>query len=142
MTNEEFVDLLNRHPQPCNVTLGQTLISVDQEAGRSVSTFVAKPEFCHSEVIVQGGFLTGMIDNVMTHSLFAAVGLDIIVPTLEMKVSFLNPANAGIIRGEGEVIRRGKSTAFLEGTLFNEEGTMLVRGSATVRIIQKPPKTK
>lgn len=141
MTNEEFVDLLNRHPQPCNVTLGQKLVSVDQEAGRSVSTFIATPEFCHSNnTIVQGGFLTGMVDNVMTHALFAEAGLDIVVPTLEMKVSFLAPAGPGMIRGEGEVLRRGKYTAFLEGTLFNEEGTKLVRASATVRIVPKPPR--
>ena len=140
MTNEEFVDLLNRHPQPCSVTLGQTLVSVDQEAERSVSTFVAKPEFCHSRTIVQGGFLAGMVDNVMTHALFAAMGLDFVVPTLEMKVSYLNAAGPGLIRGEGEVVRRGKSTAFLEGTLFDDEGTKLVKASATVRIVPKPPK--
>ncbi len=142
MTNEEFVDLLNRHPQPCNVTLGQTLISVDQEAGRSVSTFVAKPKFCHSKVIVQGGFLTGMVDNVMTHALFALVGLDIVVPTLEIKISFLAPAAPGIIRGEGEVIRCGKSTAFLEGTLYGEDGTKLVKASSTAKIVPKPPRDK
>ncbi len=140
MTNEEFIDLLNRHPQPCNITLGSVIVSVDQEAGRAVATFVAKPEFCHSEIIVQGGFLCGMVDTVMTQALFARAGLDIIVPTLEMKVSFLAPANPGVIRGEGEVVRQGKSTAFLEGSLFNEEGTLLVRASTTARIIPKRPK--
>lgn len=140
MTNEEFVDLLNRHPQPCATTLGQTLITVDQEVGRALSTFVAKPEFCHSKIIVQGGFLTGMVDTVMTQALFAIMGLDFVVPTLELKVSFLAPANPGILRGEGEVLRHGKHTAFLEGTLFNEGGAKLVRASATVRIFPKPPR--
>lgn len=142
MTNQEFVDLLNRDPQPCNTTLGQILISVDQVAGRSTATFVAKPEFCHSKIIVQGGFLAGMVDSVMTQALFASAGLDIFVPTLEMKVSFLNPANPGLIRGEGEVIRQGKSTAFLEGTLFDEDGKILVKGSATVKIIPKSPEAR
>ena len=142
MTDEEFTDLLNRHPQPCNLTLGQKLVSADQAAGRATATFVAKPEFCHSGTIVQGGFLCAMADNVMTMALFALAGLDIVVPTLEMKVSFLAAANPGVIRGEGEVVRRGKSTAFLEGSLFDADGTMLVRASATVRIIPKPPAAK
>ncbi len=142
MTNEEFVDLLNRHPQPCNVTLGGKLVSVDQDAGRAVATFVATPEFCHSKTIVQGGFLCGMADTVMTHALFALAGLDIVVPTLEIKISFLAPASPGVIRAEGEVVRRGKSIAFLEGSLFDEDGTMLVRASTTARILPKPPRKK
>tara|TARA_B100000315_G_C14321438_1_gene470963 strand:- start:55 stop:483 length:429 start_codon:yes stop_codon:yes gene_type:complete len=142
VTNEEFVDLLNRHPQPCNVTLGGELVSVDQEAGRAVATFVATPEFCHSKTIVQGGFLCGMVDTVMTQALFAQAGLNIVVPTLEMKVSFLAPGSPGVIRAEGEVVRCGKSTAFLEGSLYGEDGTMLVRASTTARIIPKSPRKK
>lgn len=137
MTDEEFVDLMNRHTQPCDRTLGGNLLSIDQEAGRAVATFVATADFCHSEVIVQGGFLCGMVDTIMTYSLFAAAGLDIAVPTLEMKVSFLAPANPGTIRAEGEVVRRGKSIAFMEGSLFKEDGTLLVKASATARIIPK-----
>jgi len=142
VTNEEFIDLLNRHTQPCNVTLGADLVEVDRDAGTAAMTFVATRDFCHTnESIVQGGFLSGMVDTVMTHALFAHAGLDIVVPTLEMKVSFLAPGAPGTIRGEGEVVRRGKSIAFLEGSLFNGENTLLVRASATARIIPKMAKT-
>lgn len=140
MTNEEFVDFMNDHIQACNVTLNSRVIEADQDAGRVVMTFEAGPEFCHSRnTIIQGGFLCAMADSVMTHALIAAAGLDVRVPTLELKVSFLAAGGPGPIRGEGQVLRRGRSVAFLEGSLFDEHGTLLVRASLTSKINPKKP---
>ena len=139
MTNEEFTDFMNRHLQPCNVTLNSRVIAMDQDVGRAIMTFEAKPEFCHSRnTIVQGGFLCAMIDSVMTHALIAAAGLNVRVPSLELKVSFLAATGPGLICGEGQVMRRGRSIAFLEGSLFDEnKKTLLVRASSTSKLSLK-----
>ena len=56
--------------------------------------------------------------------------------TLELKVSFFKPANPGIVTTSAKIIKMGKSTAFIEGSLFDNEGNLLAKGSSSNRIIR------
>ena len=84
---------------------------------------------------IQGGMVAAMLDDVMAF----AVGLDLewgqISPTLELKVSMLNPAKPGRLIAEGRVIKRGRSVGFIEGELFDEEGTLLATASSTATFV-------
>ena len=52
--------------------------------------FEIVPAFCHSQGrICQGGFLTGMVDTAMANAAIAKGRLAVAVPTLELKISFL-----------------------------------------------------
>ena len=51
--------------------------------------YIAKEEMCHSGGIVQGGFVTGWIDAIMALACMAKSGSDVLVLTLEIKISFL-----------------------------------------------------
>jgi uncharacterized protein (TIGR00369 family) len=48
-----------------------------------------------------------------------------------MKVSYLSPARAGRLIAEGRVVRAGRARVFLEGRLFDAEGTLVATASAT-----------
>ena len=117
-------------------TLGDgELLEADAEAGRVVLAFTAKPEFCHSGGIVQGGFVTGWLDSAMAHAGIHARGEGTRLATLEVKVSFLRATGPGQrVRAEGWVERMGRSVAFLAARLTDEEGKLIATASSTARV--------
>lgn len=131
----EIIERLRRNRQPCIHTLGGEVIDVDPEHGRIKMRFLAKPEFCHSGDIVQGGFITGMVDSAMAHAAIVRAHFSMAVPTLELKISFFAPGRPGPLIAEGWVVRWGRSTAFLEGSLANEAGEIIAKASSTVRLV-------
>ena len=142
VTDDEILTLLQGGLPPCIKTLGGTLVEASRAEGRAVMTFRAVPEFCHSGTIVQGGFITGMLDAAMSHALVVKSNLTVSVPTLELKVSFFAPGAPGLMRAEGHVVHMGRSIAFLEGSLFNEDGRLVARASSTNRLTPAKSRTE
>jgi uncharacterized protein (TIGR00369 family) len=105
------------------------------ESGRAVIHYRATMDMCHSGGIVQGGFVTGWIDSAMAHVVMASSNMEVSPLTLEIKVSFLAPGRPGLVVAEAWIERRGKTLAFLEGTLKNEAGETLAKASSTVRLV-------
>ncbi len=137
MDTEKLIARLNAHAPPALKTLGGSIVSYDDSTQTMMMNFHASVALCHSGDIVQGGFITGMLDATMSHAVFAAVNEHIILPTLEIKVSFLEIARAGNLIASGTVVRLGKSVAFLEGQLKDPQGKMLATASSTARILHK-----
>ena len=52
-------------------------------------------------------------------------------PTLEMKISFLRPLFVGKASAEARILKWGKSTCFIEAELFDPEGQLVAKASAT-----------
>ncbi|MBV9044440.1 MAG: PaaI family thioesterase, partial [Alphaproteobacteria bacterium] len=99
----------------------------------------ARPDHCHSGGIVQGGFVTGWIDAAMAHVVIAKSGRTLSPLSLEIKISFLQSAKPGRVIAEGWIERMGKTTAFLEGRLLNEQGDVLAKGTSTARLVPIAP---
>lgn len=122
---------------PVAVLLGWTLEEIDPSAGTIVVGYEAKPEFANPMGNVQGGILAAMLDDTMGPALVATLPPGKFAPTLEMKVSFLEPARiGGRIFGHGRVVKAGGTIAFLEGELRDEGGVVLARASATARLVE------
>src|SRR6056297_2289070 len=79
-----FLDLLSGH-----------VAAVDRAAASCTMHFEISRDYCHSVDIIQGGFVTAMLDAAMSHAAFALVPGITNVATLEIKVSFLEPSRAG-----------------------------------------------
>ncbi len=116
---------------PITTLLGAKLRSWDEEAGLIVTEYDGKSEFCNLIGTIQGGILTAMLDNAMSFAALAKLGEDFRVPSLEVKTSYIAAARPGRLVGEGKVVRAGRSIVFLEGRLFDEEGTLIATGSGT-----------
>jgi uncharacterized protein (TIGR00369 family) len=114
--------------------LGHELVEIEPEAGVARARFLAGPEFLNPLGSVQGGILTAMLDEVMVDAALARLGPDFIVPTLEIKTSFLRPASAGPLNGEGRVVRQTRSVVFTEGVLRDADGREVARASASALI--------
>jgi uncharacterized protein (TIGR00369 family) len=102
---------------------------------RAVMEFTARPEFCHSGDVVQGGFVTAWIDSAMAHAAMLATEGALAPATLEIKVSFFRSANPGLVRAEGWVARLGRSIAFLEGRVTTPGGEVLAMATSTVKLV-------
>jgi uncharacterized protein (TIGR00369 family) len=114
-------------------------IRCDPQRGRMTVAFQARREFCNLIGSVQGGMLTAMLDLVMSFSVLCALDDGHVVPSLEVKTSFISPARQGEIIGEGMLVRRGRSIAFMEGRLTDPEGNLLTTASATGQIRLRTP---
>ena len=89
---------------------------------------------CHSGGIVQGGFVTGMLD--------AAIAIHrryVVVASLEIKVSFPEIAHAGELTAFARPVRMGRSIAFLETELLDPDSNLVATATSTAKIIDKTP---
>lgn len=113
-------------------TLGFRMIAVDQANKQVEATFEAREEFCNPMRQIQGGYLCAMLDDVMSVSGLVVSGMTHVMPTLEMKTSFLRPALPGqTLRAIGRVVKWGRTIAFTEGELYDADGKLLAKATGT-----------
>jgi molybdopterin converting factor subunit 1 len=118
-----YVDLLGMRP-------------LSAEPGHVRMEFVASEQFLNPAGVVQGGFITAMLDDTMGPAAIAQLGPGHFAPTLELKVNFLRPVGPGRLVADGRVVHMGKSVAFLEGSLADEEGNVVATATATARVVK------
>ncbi|MEZ5938909.1 MAG: PaaI family thioesterase [Hyphomonadaceae bacterium] len=116
---------------PCTETLGMRLIAVDQAAMTIRLSFEARDIFANPTGAVQGGFIAAMLDEAMSTCCIIASNVTMTAPTLEMKVSYLRPVFVGQVEAEARILKLGKSTAFVEAELYDAEGRLAAKASAT-----------
>jgi uncharacterized protein (TIGR00369 family) len=128
---------------PIALLLGADPLACDPVAGRITIAFEAKPEFCNLLGSVQGGMLAAMLDMVMSFSVLCTMGgPGHVVPTVSMNTQFLSPAKPGRIVGEGAVVKKGRSVAFMEGRLRDRDGRLLTTATASGQLMKWPPEGK
>jgi uncharacterized protein (TIGR00369 family) len=120
-----------RRRPPSSDTLGFRMLALDQAARQVEIACEGRPEFCNAGGRIQGGFLTAMLDEAMSVSAMIASGMTAYTPTLEMKTSFLRPAQPGPLRVVGRVAKWGRQVCFLEGEIYDDKGQLLAKASAT-----------
>ena len=97
-------------------TLGFELLAVRQAEREVEVGFNARAELlCNPMGQIQGGYVCAMLDECMSVAGMITSGMTHVVPTLEMKTSFLRPAMPGSLRGVGRVVKWGRSICFMEG---------------------------
>jgi len=116
---------------PCTETLGARLTHVDQANMIARFAFEARAEFANPTGAIQGGFIAAMLDEALSTTAIIASNVTMNAPTLEMKVSFLRPLFVGKATAEARILKWGKSTCFIEGELFDHEGKLVAKASAT-----------
>jgi len=135
MNSKTINDGLSRPTPPCSDTLGTVIEELDKEAGRVTASFEAQPEFCNPHGTVQGGFLSAMLDEVCALAAVAQLDGRGLIATLESSTRYLSPAYPGKIKGTASVLKLGKSTAFVEGALYSEDGKLLAKMSTTSKVV-------
>lgn len=133
MTKHILKQLKTRKPKFLN-DFGCVITNVDTEKGICEMDFDVPLHFCHSGDIIQGGFVTTMLDSVCTFSVFGTNPNVVKLATLELKVTYLKASRAGKFKAKGKIESMGRSIAFLTGELWNEAGEKTATITTTAKI--------
>ena len=140
LDDQKKIKLLEVNTPPCLDTLRGRATQLNSEKQTAIMEFDAVPEFCHSEAqIVQGGFITGMMDTCMAHLLIALLDFKFNPVSLDINVSFLAPAHPGTLVAEARILRIGKSIAYLTSTL-TQDNHLVATATSTIKLIPSAKK--
>lgn len=91
-----------------------------------------RPQYDNVRGTIHGGMYMSILDTTMG-MLCRSIGADD-VATIQMATQFLKPAVQEEVRSSASVINRSRSTALVEGKLFNENDELIAHCTATFRL--------
>lgn len=100
------------------------------DPGRVRIQYAVKPEFMHPGNAVQGGIVTVYADMAMAMAAHTLCADGEFMATSQLSISFLAPVTKGPVFGEGTVVKRGRSTFFMEAVVKDAEGAELARATS------------
>jgi uncharacterized protein (TIGR00369 family) len=103
------------------------------EGGESELRYAPKPEHLNSFGVTHGGASMTLLDVTMALAARSADAVQNVV-TIEMKTSFMAPAK-GPLAARGRVLHRTKSVAFVEATVFDEQGRACCHATGTFKYL-------
>lgn len=127
---------------PSSAALGLEIVGLDADAGIIDVAYNTTDTLLNKWGAIHGGMVSAMMDDVMALAAGLKVEWGQIVPTLEMKVSYIAPARPGRLQARAAVIRRGKSVIFVEGDLWDGDGNLLATASSTYTLVTLKKKEK
>jgi uncharacterized protein (TIGR00369 family) len=133
LTDDQIRALLRdpaKHP-PSARHLGFDLIDFSVERGWAQVAFLPRAEFANPTGFVQGGFVCAMLDDAMSVAASISQRLAVVVPTLQVSISYLRPTPIARVIARGEVLRYGTSSVMMQGTLRDVDGNILAIATAT-----------
>jgi uncharacterized protein (TIGR00369 family) len=140
-TLEESFPIPGSEEEPNSLRmLGWKLLDWDPEAQQIKVGFETRKEFRNPGGVIQGGIIAAMIDDAFGPMCIMASGRTKRPLTLDLNVSYLAAGNHGKFTCEARIIRQGKSISFVEGELFDSEGTLVARATSTVRLVPMAPR--
>ncbi|HKJ25216.1 MAG TPA: PaaI family thioesterase [Myxococcota bacterium] len=78
-----------------------------------------------------GGVLFTMLDTAMGRAVISRLPPGRGCATVEAKINYLRPIQAGRLRAEGRALDLTRRTAYAEGTVRDDQGRVLARSSGT-----------
>lgn len=137
----EIIEKTNQNGPKFLGLLGGAVVDFDQDKTACTFEFNISKDYCHSIDIVQGGFVTAMLDAAMSHALFMFDPDIVGVSSLEIKTMYLEPTRAGKLRVEGWAIKKGYKTAFLEGRIYDADGVLTATATTVSKVLRRPKET-
>jgi uncharacterized protein (TIGR00369 family) len=121
---------------PSSKLLGWHLIDARPDEGWIRIGFDGRKDFCNPAGFVQGGILSAMLDDTMGPAVFVMTDGKLYTATITMTVNFLAPAKPGKLVGEANVTQLGRTIAFVDGKLMDENGTVLATATTSARLVE------
>lgn len=83
---------------------------------------------------VFGGWIAALADHIVSMTMASALEDGEWFTTTELTTRMFRPMQGGVIRVEGRLVSRGRSTGFVEADFFQENGKLAARASAAKAI--------
>jgi len=109
------------------------------EGGESELWFPPRPEHLNSFGVTHGGAVMTFLDVIMATAA-RSVDPQMGVVTIEMKTSFMRPANVPfgqMLVGKGRLQHRTRSMAFTEGSVFDAQGQLCAHATGTFKYVSR-----
>ena len=132
MNNEDIIALCNKNRPPCLETLSGRVVEFIPGKNQLTMQFEPGLHCCHSVDIVQGGFVTAMLDAAMAHVILATEQMRVTVSSIDINVSFLLPTRAGRHTAVGTIIKLGRSVGYARAELYSEQGDLTATATSSV----------
>lgn len=92
------------------------------------------PNFRNVRDSIHGGIYASVLDTTMGMA-GRTLGSDEVM-TIQMSIQFLKPVVEGAIYSEASVISESRSTALIEGRLFDEDKNLIAHSVGTFRVVK------
>ena len=102
--------------------------------GRAELYMSVRPDMHNGVGWLQGGLYTALCDEAMALALFTVLDEGVAIATISQCTSFLQGVKSGRINAAGEVVKRGRSVAFMRGRISSESGECLAECTASFAI--------
>ena|ERR1022692_3580576 len=125
-------------PPNCDLTLGLTCVEKGADA-TTIWRMRVDERFLNPAGIVQGGFLSAMMDSAMGASAVLSVeDRKVYVANTEMKSSFLRPVRDGeVLTCTANVLKPGNVVGFLQAHVRDDLGNLVATASSTYLIKER-----
>ena len=114
----------------------QHLKILTEELGEGTAklSLPVEPEFTNSLGTVHGGVIMSLLDVALCTAARTLHPDSIGVITIDLSTSFIGGANGKRLLAEARVLKDGKSMSFVEAEAKNEDGSLVAKAIATVRV--------
>ena len=86
---------------------------------------------------VHGGVIMSLLDVALCTAARTLHPDSVGVVTIDMSTSFIGGGSGARLLAEARVLKDGRSMSFVEGEAKNEDGSLVAKAVATVRVIHK-----
>lgn len=103
----------------------------EADDGRAVVTLDAGDDHANRHGTIHGGAVATLVDTAMGAAVYSKFDGEQAPVTIEMKVTYLEPASIGRLTAKAEVRRAGKRITIVETEVLSEDGVMVAHGIGT-----------
>ena len=138
MSNQRIIDRLNTHKPGFLTLLGGEITDFDSDKKICTFTFYVPFDFCHTGDVVQGGFVTAMLDAAMAHAIFGSDPSVARLSSLEISTRYENATRGQTpLTVKGWVTKATKSIAFMSGEIRAADGQLCASAQSVAKISRK-----
>ncbi|MEM8749822.1 MAG: PaaI family thioesterase [Pseudomonadota bacterium] len=114
--------------------MGMELIEHRADERFSKVSFAPNKDMINFGGVIQGGFLTAMMDDAMGFNTFISLGMKYALASIDLHTHFFKAVKMGTVIVEARVTRSGKSVAFVEAQLFDCDGDLAARATSSCKL--------
>jgi uncharacterized protein (TIGR00369 family) len=96
------------------------------------------PALFNPNGVLHGGVVYTLIDYGMGGAVMSALGEGEYCTSIEVKVSYLASVREGTLTAETQVVKEGRTIAFVESKVTDDKGRLVATGSASMFIFRRP----
>jgi uncharacterized protein (TIGR00369 family) len=113
------------------------ILTEDLGQGSAKLSLPVEPHLTNSMGTVHGGVIMSLLDIALCTAARTLHPGSVGAITIDMSTSFLDGGTGARLLADARVLKDGRSMSFVEAEARNEDGTLVAKAIATVRVRQK-----